>query len=390
MSCFDPAWLRRGATALSMGLLSACAFFQPPTGHPDGLDGVRAEAPAPVCQIVDTRQGMPMTEAALKRRFGETPWLLLGEAHDNPHHHRLRAQWLPAWVAGGAGDAPRIVFEHFDREHDAALMQAQQDRPQGPVAAWVQAAQFDARAWQGERYQPLFDAAFAVAQQAGVRWVAGNFSRAEARATLMRQQPADPALLARQDGATWDVAAGQTLLAAVRTGHCNALPDEALTPMVAAQRLRDAALAQALQQGAGRGLLLAGNGHVDRRHGVPRYLDAGGQQQALVVGLVSMPGLEAGARQCPEWGAGVAAQAAPLVPVGGDGRADTAGDRAVGTDVLTALVGPVRAAELRAAYDVVVFTLPPPGAIDHCAAFRAGHEAARPARGGTAAPSGTP
>ena len=411
MSCAPPDWLRRAASALSMSLLAACAGLEPPGGRPDSPEGGPLAMDPAVCRIVDTRAGSEVSEASLLRRFRETRTLLLGENHDNPHHHRLRGRWLADWASGadagdadgvdaggtgaGAGDADdrgagsqgmdardagageaedardaggkgadargaeavggvpaRIVFEHLDREHDAALARAQRQQSAGPAEQWLQAARFDAGAWQGEDYRPLFDAAFGVARRHGVHWVAGNFSRASARAVMMQGAPVDPSLLALRDRADWDAAAGESLLAAVRAGHCHALPDEALGPMVAAQRLRDAALALPLQQAPGRSLLLAGNAHVDRRYGVPRYLDAARRQQALVVGFEPMPGMQAGESACPVAAADDAPQA---------WRA--------------------RAAELRAAYDVVVFTPPPPQAVDHCAAFRAMLRVSRPGAG---------
>ena len=393
-----------------MSLLAACAGLGPPDGRPDSPEGGAAGTDPAVCRIVDTRSGGVISEASLLRRFGETRTLLLGENHDNPHHHRLRGRWLADWARGadagdadgidaggagaGAGDADdrgagsqgmdardagagqadardaggkgadargaeavgrvpaRLVFEHLDREHDAALAKVQRHHPAGPAERWLQAARLDAQAWQGEGYRFLFYAAFGAARRHGVHWVAGNFSRASARAVMMHGAPVDPSLLALRDRADWDAAARESLLAAVRAGHCHALPDEALGPMVAAQRLRDAALALPLQQAPGRSLLLAGNAHVDRRYGVPRYLDAARRQQALVVGFEPMPGMQAGESACPVAAADDAPQA---------WRA--------------------RAAELRAAYDVVVFTPPPPQAVDHCAAFRAMLRVSRPGAG---------
>src|SRR5690606_17942730 len=64
----------------------------------------------------------------------------------------------------------------------------------------------------------------------------------------------------------------------IREGHCGLLPEGAVGAMADAQRTRDARLARAVADARARtGLpvvLLAGNGHLRRDIGVPRYLEA--------------------------------------------------------------------------------------------------------------------
>jgi uncharacterized iron-regulated protein len=58
-------------------------------------------------------------------------------------------------------------------------------------------------------------------------------------------------------------------------GHCGALPPQALGGMAAAQRYRDAHMADALLGAAqrhGSAILIAGNGHVRADRGVPWHL----------------------------------------------------------------------------------------------------------------------
>jgi uncharacterized iron-regulated protein len=62
----------------------------------------------------------------------------------------------------------------------------------------------------------------------------------------------------------------------IDAGHCHALPPSMWPRMARAQLARDAVMAEALRRGAGSGgvVLLAGNGHVRRDIGVPRWLSA--------------------------------------------------------------------------------------------------------------------
>ncbi|MDO4681745.1 MAG: ChaN family lipoprotein [Lautropia sp.] len=313
--------------------------------------------------------------------------MLWGEQHDQSVHHLLRARWLTDWsrmLPDGTGSAA-IVFEHLDREHDAALTAARQRQPDGPLEDWLTEALFDGKRWGEVAYRPLFVAA----EQSGLTWVAANLSRRSAQqwmkgtgkdqpavdtADWLRQrlpasaEPADAWWHALLRTADWDAEAEAQLLDAVRTGHCDALPEPMLVPMAAAQRLRDAALADGMWRGIGGverpsaersilppRLLLAGNAHVDRRFGVPRYLGVD-QQQVLVLGmfplsaLTSAPGQGQGDETHGHEGARVAQRGKRLAD----------------------WVGEEKASRLAAAYDVVVLTPVASGGEppDHCAIFR--------------------
>jgi uncharacterized iron-regulated protein len=223
------------------------------------------------------------------------PIVLLGEVHDNVVQHRIRGSLLLDWVASDPAREAVIVFEHLDREHNDALRLVQRradgasgnDRGsrahrQASLEELLQAARFDREAWGWPAHQPLFEAA----QASGATWIAANFSRASARRLSRGEAPeVDLALQAVVESARWSDEAQRELDTALMQGHCNQLPPAALRGMARIQRLRDAALALPLLDGAERrSLLLAGNGHVRRDHGVPRYLGAL-EREALVVGF---------------------------------------------------------------------------------------------------------
>ena len=73
----------------------------------------------------------------------------------------------------------------------------------------------------------------------------------------------------------------------IELGHCGALPRSLWAGMARGQFARDAVMAQLLQANATQGaVLLAGNGHVRRDIGVPRWLAALAPQTLLSVGFV--------------------------------------------------------------------------------------------------------
>lgn len=74
----------------------------------------------------------------------------------------------------------------------------------------------------------------------------------------------------------------------IATGHCNALPAAALAPMARAQIARDAYMALKIEDRKARPVvLLAGNGHVRRDIGVPRWLRS--DTNIYVAGFLEAP-----------------------------------------------------------------------------------------------------
>lgn len=204
----------------------------------------------------------------------EPEFVLLGELHDNPDHHRARAEQLRRLIA----QEPKtvVVFEQFSRSEDAAVAQARQTTP-GDVNAVIDAAKFDRKGWRWPLHQPLFDAAL----QSGVEVRGGNIDRDQIRKIVREGDAAWPAdLLALRDRAAWNETQQGTLRKDIQDGHCGAMPEAMLPGMVQAQRARDAAMAQAMldarKAGAKRVVLIAGNGHVRRDVAVPVYLQAAG------------------------------------------------------------------------------------------------------------------
>ncbi len=236
--------LRAGALALLPLLLAACA----------------SSAPSPLSSVASARS--------------EPAFVLLGELHDNPDHHRARAEQLRQLIAQEPRTA--VVFEQFSRGEDGAVAQARQAAP-GDVNAVIDAAKLDRKSWRWPLHQPLFDAAL----QAGAEVRGGNLDRDQIRRIVREGDAAWPAdLLALRSRTPWNDTQQGTLRQDIQDGHCGAMPEAMLPGMVQAQRARDAAMAQAMltarEAGAKRVVLIAGNGHVRRDVAVPVYLQAAG------------------------------------------------------------------------------------------------------------------
>ncbi len=213
-------------------------------------------------------------------------FLLLGEIHDHPLHHRLRARWLD-----GLAQRHRFVvaLEQLDADRQPALdaavaASAGSARPPAAVARRVaQAAGFDFDAWDWPSYSPYVE----LALRRGLPLVAANLSNAQARSIARGQ--AHP--LAGVEPSGWGPAQRAAMIAEIRDGHCGLLPERSLEPMVAAQVARDAQIARALVAAHRRHrlpvVLIAGNGHVRVDLGVPRHLrDLAPQARVLSIGFV--------------------------------------------------------------------------------------------------------
>jgi uncharacterized iron-regulated protein len=193
--------------------------------------------------------------------------LLLGEVHDNAAGHRARFEELKRRVL--AGWRPAIAMEQFDEGSQALLTRAQRDCADPACIVRV----MEGPRWDWDLYKPVLDLALTY----DLPLLAANLSRADASrvvrdgfgttfdaATIaaykLHQLPADI------------VAAQQREIVA---SHCNMLPEMMVGGMVNAQIARDVMMAKVVRAEASRGVvLLAGNGHVRKDIGVPRWLNA--------------------------------------------------------------------------------------------------------------------
>ncbi|HVO91062.1 MAG TPA: ChaN family lipoprotein, partial [Casimicrobiaceae bacterium] len=208
---------------------------------------------------------------------------LLGEKHDDPEHHRLRADLIESIVR--AGQRPAVVFEQFDLGNDASIAAAQAGNADAEQLA--DAGKLDRRAWLWPMHKALIDAVLALHLPVH----AGNASSAALERVLRRgEPPADPRWASRLDSAVWSQAQADALRKEIVESHCNQLPDSVVPRLVLAQRTRDAAMAQALIDSANAdgAILLAGNGHVRRDLGVPVYLTGIDAASILSVGFIEV------------------------------------------------------------------------------------------------------
>ncbi|MBK1673695.1 hypothetical protein CKO35_10315 [Ectothiorhodospira shaposhnikovii] len=192
-------------------------------------------------------------------------FLLLGEVHGNPDHHRLQL----ALVEAMTDLKPALVFEIFDLEDQPAIdaYRAEEGHDADELA---ERAGVMGRQWPWDEYRALVQHAL----DHGLPIIAGNLSSSDALAVAregfqaLDQAPAELGL-----DAPLPETALSTLTRRILDAHCGYLPEARASGMVDAQRARDAYMARRMAAVTGRPvILIAGSGHVRLDHGVPLYL----------------------------------------------------------------------------------------------------------------------
>jgi uncharacterized iron-regulated protein len=197
---------------------------------------------------------------------GEARVVLLGEQHDADSHRTLQERWVG--TLAGRGQLAALALEMAERGATTAGLARNASE-----AEVQQALRWHTDAWPWDRYRP----AVMAAVRAGVPVLGANLPRAQMR-DAMRDAGFDrllpgPALKAQQQ--------------AIRSGHCDLLPEHQITPMTRVQVARDQAMARVIEGAVVPGkvvVLIAGSGHVQPDLGVPQHLPA-----ALPVKPVLLP-----------------------------------------------------------------------------------------------------
>lgn len=223
-----------------------------------------------VGKIWSARAGAFVSEERLLRELGEAHYVLLGETHDNADHHALQAR-----IVRGLGPAT-VGFEMLDET-------APLDSTEAIERHWSQSGWPDFAI-----YRPIFTAA----QSVGAEVVASHPTRAQVREVArggLDKLPED-----RRNALRLDAEMPQALLddlaKELTEAHCGHGHAGMIAGMTAAQQLKDAWMAEALEKAGALGpaVLIAGAGHVRNDRGVPWWLTQRGVTGALSVAFLGV------------------------------------------------------------------------------------------------------
>lgn len=217
----------------------------------------------PLIGSIWNAKGEKVTPARFRAAVADAKYVLLGEIHTNPDHHRLQTEVLSWLVASGR--KPAVIFEMvpmaMQGELDDAMASEQPDlKKLGGRLRWSE------RGWPDwSMYEPIF----ATALSADLRLVSGGIERSRIR-QLMKAENYDELVRELNLRADLSAAALAEMERTIEEAHCNMLPKQAISSVGRVQRARDARLAKSVLAGnADNGaVLIAGHGHVRRDWGV--------------------------------------------------------------------------------------------------------------------------
>ncbi|GAA0791326.1 ChaN family lipoprotein [Marinobacterium sediminicola] len=195
-----------------------------------------------------------ITTEALFERLPAGGWLLLGEQHDHPEHHRIQTRWISALAdRQQLGSVALEMADHSQQTHlDAA--RGKGDRLTPEMLHWQEGWPWTLY---GEVVSTALNRAAAVA--------AADLTRDEQRRFYREGAP---------QGELEDEHAS-FMRDLLYESHCGQMPRQALDGMRQVQLARDQRMAEVLRQYADdrrTGVMLTGGIHARRDLGIPRWL----------------------------------------------------------------------------------------------------------------------
>ncbi len=206
--------------------------------------------------------------------------LVLGEAHDNPHHHKLRTKIVTA-------KAKAIVMEQLRADQEAGVaafnkFNRQAARP-ATLDDFKEKVDWATGGWDKYPIDPLLEAVIATR--------APIYAGDPPRDTIRKVAKEGPGALTEADRTrlALDKPLGDKIDAIsaeeIEASHCGMLPKAAIPRMALAQRYRDAHIADATLKAVdehGGAVLLTGNNHALLDRGVPWYIRARAPDKKVV------------------------------------------------------------------------------------------------------------
>ena len=210
----------------------------------------------------------------LVNRINQAHVTILGELHDNPYHHELRANLLRQLPKRSV----TVIAEHLSAKKTVQWnLNLEED---------LKNAGFDLKAWQWPLHRPLFNAI----AELQLPLLGGNLPPSAGKEIFAHQDANLPPTIRQMlQLAKLSENAENTLFQAIQDGHCNLFPKASLPKMSLVQRARDAYMALELieHQPA---ILLSGNGHAWKDIGVPQIIKANQPTMQLIsVLLIESP-----------------------------------------------------------------------------------------------------
>lgn len=223
-----------------------------------------------VGEIWDVKGKKFISRGDLESELAANKYVLLGEKHDNPDHHRLQAELVRE--LGAKNKSAIVGFEQLDVSQSKALKSHFDVNPWsargiGAAVNWKKSGWPDWR-----MYEPIAQAALDNKMQI----VPLNLSKS------LAQKVASRGLAVLDDNLYRQLQLGKPiprklrlpLVEELRASHCYMVPDRGVDRLVRVQRARDAFMAyETYNRGMAKGaILIVGAGHARKEWGIPKYI----------------------------------------------------------------------------------------------------------------------
>ncbi len=217
-----------------------------------------------------------ITKQELIARLAIRDYILLGEIHDNPDHHRLQA-WVISRVVR-FDRKPAIVMEMIDRSQNDIIKSFYDDikakKQKKPAEQLGEALNWKKRGWPDWKiYKPIASTLFANRLLlSGARPDKQDIFKVRKKGLKTLGQEKLKKLALNEN---LDTVLLNDLKNELNKSHCNMLPFSALGAMANMQRFVDATMTDSLiEAGNNKGaILIAGSGHIRTDRAIPYYLN---------------------------------------------------------------------------------------------------------------------
>ncbi|EFB71563.1 hypothetical protein PROVRUST_07303 [Providencia rustigianii DSM 4541] len=232
-------------------------------------------------KIIDLASGQPITPQQLIQQLAESSRVVVGEKHDNIHHHHIEqwlAQELPKVRPQGA-----VLLEMFTPNQQAKVSNVQKQMQGNPYIRdeKLQEVLHWNSGWPWEQYGELVK--YLLTQPYPV--LAANLNPDEIKTAYN-----NPPTLSGNHSTQPIVQ--ELILATIKRSHGGEVDDDQANKMKVIQQLRDRAMAQSLLNAPEPALLFAGGYHATRAIGVPLHVQDLAPNEPLKVLIISEEGEE--------------------------------------------------------------------------------------------------
>ncbi|WP_299199829.1 ChaN family lipoprotein [uncultured Amphritea sp.] len=206
--------------------------------------------------------GTQISYAELLKQLRNSRFILVGEKHDNPEHHRLELQLLQDLQNG---TKTRLVLEMLDEQQGENIPKLSATSSESEIKTLLN---WSDSSWPWQDYGPLISSAL----KDGNQLKAGNLSKPLLMQIYKKGLPDQPRLATVSD---IPQTIRSTIQQQVFESHCQAIPMEQMGPMTSIQLSRDASMAYALSDQLGKqmqAILITGAFHARKDTGVPQHL----------------------------------------------------------------------------------------------------------------------